>query len=109
MGLFRKDLSHEAKIEQEKAKAAALAERTEARVAAMGAKGGSKYLPQRPGSYGGDVEVIFEQVAQKKEKSEGVWLDAPFPSLFRAKVPSGWIIRARNAMTFVPDPDHSWR
>ena len=109
MGLFRKDLSHEAKIEQEKAKAAALAERTEARVAAMGAKGGSKYLPQRPGSYGGDVEVIFEQVAQKKEKAEGVWIDAQFPDLFRAEVPGGWIIRARNAMTFVPDPDHSWR
>ncbi len=68
-----------------------------------------EYLPQRPGSYGGDVEVIFEQVAQKKEKAEGVWIDAQFPDLFRAEVPGGWIIRARNAMTFVPDPDHSWR
>ena len=79
MGLFRKDLSHEAKIEQEKAKAAALAERTEARVAAMGAKGGSKYLPQRPGSYGGDVEVIFEQVAQKKKRAKGCGLMRNFP------------------------------
>lgn len=50
------------------------------------------------------IEVHARVISPGKTETEPAYVD-------RAKIPGGWLVRTMSnglAMTFVPDPDHSW-
>ena len=55
------------------------------------------------------VKLIFERVASAID-GQG-WAEAS-PTIQRAKVPTGWLVRdvaATPVITFVSDPNHEWK
>ena len=52
--------------------------------------------------------IVWEQLVSRN-KNNTLFTSVP-PTIFRAKVPGGWLIATASeySVTFLPDPNHEW-
>ena len=48
-------------------------------------------------------------MAVRKEDWEKIWLSTGQTFLSRLRVPGGWLVTQGAGLTFVPDPNHTWK
>lgn len=61
--------------------------------------------------------LVWEEVRTSTRKVSGLVVDPPCALMARARVPGGWLVRYEDeshlgrgiGLTFMPDPDHSWK
>lgn len=71
---------------------------------------------------GAPLELAWERIYATKTHRQGTQASPHPPELVRAQVPSGWLVAVydakavndadaggRWALTFVPDPEHTWQ